>query len=66
MAKLFRTQRFQANTDVFFQCYKLLSTEKNFQAFFFREFNIVSNDHGRTQKCDFSVLDSKYSISLSV
>ena len=23
-------------------------------------FNIVSNDHGNTQKCDFSILDKKY------
>ena len=25
-----------------------------------QKFNIVSNDHGHTQKCDFSVLDWKY------
>ena len=24
------------------------------------KFNIVSNDHGRTHKCDFSVFDQKY------
>ena len=24
------------------------------------KFNVVSNDHGRTQKCDFPVLDPKY------
>ena len=27
-----------------------------------QKFNTVSNDHGRTQKCDFSVLDWKYSL----
>ena len=25
-----------------------------------KKFNIVSNDHGRTKKCDFPVLDRKY------
>ena len=24
------------------------------------EFNIVSNDHGRTHKCDFSVFDRRF------
>ena len=24
------------------------------------QFNIVSNDHGRTLKCNFSILDQKY------
>ena len=30
------------------------------------KFNIVSNNHGRTQNCDFSVIDRKYSFGASL